>query len=275
MDDQSPVDAGPDDSAPPAHSAATSGADPDPGGRTPPAPGTLPRAVPTRARHDGWTPERQHDFIAALAASGCVTEAAATVGIDPRSAYRLRARPDAGIFRQAWDVALDFAIRNLSEAAIGRALHGVARPIFYQGEQIGERRYYDERLTQFLLRYRDPVRYGAWRDGYEARRHPDGAGIVLANALNVLLDAAHGIDPPVDRNGVGWPLEEGPMPESADTFDYAAAFPGEDAELLDLRRVLRESRYPGIDPDSEEADWRDPDLALRPRRARNDGPRIP
>ena len=276
MDDQSSFDGDPGDSAPPARANSAQGAAPDTiGSHAPPAPGTLPRAVPTRARHDGWTPERQHEFIAALAESGCVAEAAAAVGIDPRSAYRLRARPDAGIFRQAWDVALDFAIRNLSEAAIGRALHGVARPVFYQGEQIGERRYYDERLTQFLLRYRDPVRYGAWRDGYEARRHPDGAGIVLANALNVLLDAAHGIDPPVDRDGVGWLLEQGPMPESADKFDYAAAFPGEDAELLDLRRALRASRQSGIDPDSEEADWRDPDLALRPRRARGDGPRIP
>ena len=68
----------------------------------------------------------------------------------------------------------------------------MARPVFYKGEQVGERRHFDEKLTMFLLRYRDPVRYGAWLDGYEARRHPDGAGIVLAHALNSVLDAAHG-----------------------------------------------------------------------------------
>jgi len=148
--------------------------------------------VAVRPRHDGWTPEKQHGFIAALAESGCVTEACAAVGRSARSAYALRARPDASTFRQAWDVALDYAVRRIGDAAFSRALHGVSRPIFYQGEQVGERRHYDERLVMFLLRYRDPVRYGAWLDGYEARRHPDGAGIVLAHALNAVLDAAHG-----------------------------------------------------------------------------------
>jgi len=149
--------------------------------------------VPVRARHDGWTPEKQHDFIAALAESGCVAEACAAVRLSAKSAYRLRARPDASTFRQAWDVALDYAIRRLGDFALSRALHGVSRPVFYQGEQIGERRHYDERLTMFLLRYRDPVRYGAWNDAMEARRHPDGAGIVLAHALNSVLNAAHGV----------------------------------------------------------------------------------
>lgn len=113
--------------------------------------------VPTRARHDGWTPQKQHDFILALAACACVVEAAASVGMTAKSAYRLRARPDASAFRQAWDIALDFAIRRLGEQALSRALNGVTRPIFYQGEQVGERVHYDERLTMFLLRTRDPV----------------------------------------------------------------------------------------------------------------------
>lgn len=38
------------------------------------------------------------------------------------------------------------------------------RPLFYKGEQVGEWREYDERLTMFLLRYRRPARYGAWLD---------------------------------------------------------------------------------------------------------------
>lgn len=248
MDDQSPARVGPDDTPAP-----------------PPDPGTLPRAVGLRARHDGWTPERQHAFITALAETGCVTEAAAAVGMTPRSAYKLRVRADANIFRQAWDIALDFAIRNLSEAALSRALHGVARPVFYKGEQVGERIYYDERLTQFLLRYRDPVRYGAWRDSYEARRHPDGAAIVLANALNILLDAGYGVEPPVDRDGIERPLDEGPLPECDVAPDDDAGHPDDDPELTALRRALRDADRPPVD--DAQLDWRDPLTAMRPNRA--------
>ena len=45
-----------------------------------------------------------------------------------------------------------------------RSRNGVARPIFYRGEQVGEWRYYDERLTMFLLRFRRRHRFGAGAD---------------------------------------------------------------------------------------------------------------
>jgi hypothetical protein len=122
------------------------------------------KPVPLRARHDGWTPEKQVAFIEALAASGCVDEACQRVGMHRSSAYELRARPEAESFRAAWQAALSHAIQRLEDAAFSRALNGVARPVFYKGELIGERRYHDERLTMFLLRYRDPARYGRWRD---------------------------------------------------------------------------------------------------------------
>ncbi|MFZ5747040.1 MAG: hypothetical protein ACOY45_05205 [Pseudomonadota bacterium] len=139
--------------------------------------GIVPEFEPVRVRprHDGWLPERQRAFLDALAESGCVDAACARVGMSPQSAYALRRRPDAERFRTAWDAALDLAVRRLGDAAFSRALHGVARPVFFQGEQIGERRYFDERLTMFLLRYRDPTRYGAWLDRMEAHRQPDAA----------------------------------------------------------------------------------------------------
>lgn len=144
-----------------------------------------------KARGDGWSPQRQLDFIAALAESGCVTEACAAVGASPSGAYRLRARTDAVSFRAAWDAALDVGIRRLGDAALSRALHGVRRPVFYQGEQIGERVYYDERLAMFLLRTRDARHHGAWRDRREPRRAPDGEAATLAHWLaNLRKDAA-------------------------------------------------------------------------------------
>lgn len=147
--------------------------------------------VPLRARHDGWTPERQVGFIEALAETACVVQAAAAVGLSATAAYNLRRRPEAQAFRLAWDAALDMGVRRLADAALSRAVHGVARPVFYQGEQIGERRYYDERLTQFILRRRDPVRFGDWRDGREAVQHFDGPALILARLLSLTEDAAY------------------------------------------------------------------------------------
>ncbi|GAA0658208.1 hypothetical protein FHT00_002156 [Sphingomonas insulae] len=141
------------------------------------------QAASLRHRHDGWTPQRQVDFIAALSECGCVDAACRRVGISTTAAYALRGRVEAQSYRIAWDLALDHAIQRLSDAAYSRAIHGVAQPVFYKGEQIGERRKYDERLTQFLLRYRDPQRYGAWLDTCRAERAPDAAAIQLSKAM--------------------------------------------------------------------------------------------
>ncbi len=145
--------------------------------------------VPLRFRHDGWTPERQERFIEALAASGCVEHAARAVGKSVSSAYALKSRAEAQPFRLAWDAALELGVKRLSEAALSRAIHGVAQPIFYKGEKVGERRHYDERLTMFLLRYRDPARYGPWIDrAVSAEEPPDAAALNLRRFVNRLTD---------------------------------------------------------------------------------------
>lgn len=118
--------------------------------------------VPLRARHDGWTAERQIAFIEALAECGCVEEACRRVGMSDSAAYALRRRPCGAPFREAWDAALDYALHRLEQDALSRARHGVPRPIFHKGEQVGEWRHFDERLTMFLLRARRPERYGKW-----------------------------------------------------------------------------------------------------------------
>ena len=130
-------------------------------------PSTLPvhfTPVPLRARHDGWTPEKQIAFIEALAETACVEEACRRVGMTDTSAYRLRRRPIGALFREAWDAALDYGLHRLEQAALSRALNGVPRPVFHKGEQVGEWRHYDERLTMFLLRTRRPARFGKWMD---------------------------------------------------------------------------------------------------------------
>jgi hypothetical protein len=143
-----------------------------------------------RPRFDGWTPNRQVAFIQALAESACVAEACRAVGMSQRSAYALRARADAISFRNAWDTALDYAIRRLSDAVLSRAIDGVAVPVFYKGEHIGEKRYFDERLAMFLLRCRDPVRYGKWIDRREHCGHPEGIAFELNEAKAAVREDA-------------------------------------------------------------------------------------
>ena len=118
--------------------------------------------VPVRPRHNGWTAEKQIAFIEALAETGVVEEACRRVGMSDSSAYALRRRPSGAAFRNAWEAALDYSLHRVEEEALLRARRGVARPIFHKGEQVGEWRHYDERLTMFLLRTRRPERYGKW-----------------------------------------------------------------------------------------------------------------
>jgi hypothetical protein len=157
--------------------------------------------VPVRPRHDGWTADKQYRFIQALAETGCVDQACRRVGMSDTSAYALRIRPCGRGFRRAWDAALDCSIHRVEQAAISRALHGVARPLFHKGEQVGEWRYYDERLTMFLLRSRRPARYGKWMDRMlapDAEPYEDD-GIALDGGLTEIEFGA----PAKDGNPLG------------------------------------------------------------------------
>ena len=62
--------------------------------------------VPKPCRRDGWTADRQLGFLDILARTNSVSAAAASVGMSRESAYRLRRRPEAALFRAAWDRAM-------------------------------------------------------------------------------------------------------------------------------------------------------------------------
>ena len=156
--------------------------------------------VPLRARHDGWTAEKQIAFIEALAETACVEEACRRVGMTAQSAYRLRRRECGANFLRAWDEALDYALHRLEQAALSRAVNGVPRPIFYKGEQIGEWREYDERLTMFLLRHRRPHRFGKWIERMLAPEPPESEP---AYRLAGHLDAIEFTGPEEDGNADG------------------------------------------------------------------------
>lgn len=189
--------------------------------------------VPVRPRHDGWSAEKQTDFIEALAECGCVDHACQRVGMSVRSAYTLRLREDARSFRLAWEVALEYAVQRLSDAVLSRAIHGVSRPVFFQGQQIGERRYFDERLAMFILRYRDAPRFGRWLDQVESSRPPDALAARLAHELDHVADDA-----------VAEELGEPPTPRRFEPLERVVPVEETVRELVDALRRAREGKTP-------------------------------
>ncbi len=102
-------------------------------------------------RAGDWTLQKQVAFLRALSATHSVTEAAKSVKMTRQSAYRLRSRLKGQPFDLAWEVAFHHSYDVLAHAALERALNGVEVPVFFQGEQVGSYRRFDERLTVALL----------------------------------------------------------------------------------------------------------------------------
>lgn len=113
--------------------------------------------VPVRTRKDGWTPERQREFIRLLHVRPDIGKAAEAVGLSRRTAYRLRERPGAESFAAAWDSALALrprpATSNFSQLW-HRAVFGKAKAIVRGGEQVGTiTQPDDEALLKLLDRF--------------------------------------------------------------------------------------------------------------------------
>lgn len=147
----------PDDNGPPAASYLTP---PTPADEVPPLTPPAFAHARVRERSDGWTADRQRRFIAALAETGCVSEACAEVGLTPRSAYRLREHAAAGGFRDAWRHAEAMASVRLVAIAFDRAIHGSVEKLYKDGELVAERRKPSDRLLMWLLSHHDPETYG-------------------------------------------------------------------------------------------------------------------
>ena len=113
--------------------------------------------VPVRRRIDGWTLERQRDYVEALADTGVARQAAAIVGMTEQSASRLRRRADARSFDRTCEAAMRIGARRLVSVAFERAIEGTIKQHFYHGELKGEERVYDNRLLIALISKLGPL----------------------------------------------------------------------------------------------------------------------
>lgn len=146
------------------------------------------RPVPQRrARHDGWTAERQRTFLSTLAETGCISEACTRAGVASRSAYRLRQRPDAAEFARAWDQALRLATVRLTTVAYERAVRGSVKEFWREDQLVAQTRTPSDRLLIFLLGHLLPRADGPSRlDAFDATVATIRAGFPAA--LDALAD---------------------------------------------------------------------------------------
>ena len=107
--------------------------------------------VPLRSRADGLTPEKQREFVEALADCGIARVAAARIGVSEQAIARARRRADARSFDLACEAARRIGARRLHDLAWERAVEGTIKQHFYHGELKGEERVYDNRLLIYLL----------------------------------------------------------------------------------------------------------------------------
>lgn len=121
-------------------------------------------------RRNSITPDRQRAFIAALAASGIVTQAARRIGASLEALYKLRAQPGAEGFAAAWEAAIERGLDRLEDCAVELALRGEELPIVSGGKLLGSYRKHNFAHIRFVLSQRRAQRYGADRG---AGREPE------------------------------------------------------------------------------------------------------
>lgn len=107
--------------------------------------------VQLRHRTGGLSPEKQREFVEALADTGICREAAARIGVSEQAIARVRRRSDAADFDRACEAAHLFGARRLRSIAFERAIEGTLKGRYYHGELIGQERVHDNRLLVYLL----------------------------------------------------------------------------------------------------------------------------
>lgn len=211
-----------------------------PDGAAPPADRFDFDPVSVRRRRDGWTPERQREYVEALADTGVARHAAALVGMTEQSANRLRRRADARSFDLACTAALRHSARRILDCAFQRAIEGTVKLRYWRGEVVGEERVYDNRLLIYLL----------GRTAHLLQPTPEEAAV-----------AAHW-DEWVDALGEGRPAPDLPLPAASDPHDPSAetALAGLCALNREIRALDAADKAGGIYGEEDEDDEEEDDL---------------
>ncbi len=110
-------------------------------------------------RKNGFTPERQRAFIAALAACGSVRLACKTIGCSNHAMHKLRHGAGAESFSAAWDNAVARGVRRILDVMVDNAVNGTPEYLYQNGQLVAERRRFNTRGMMWLVSHYMPDRF--------------------------------------------------------------------------------------------------------------------
>jgi len=128
-------------------------------------------------------------FVATLANTGSVAEAARTAGITTRSAYRLRNDPRGAAFARAWEAALMTAASRLTAVAFDRAITGSPRRLWRDGELVATQTVPSDQMLMFLLRHLQPRLFAPDADSHVRGGIVERMQAGYGEAIEALADA--------------------------------------------------------------------------------------
>jgi hypothetical protein len=109
------------------------------------------------ARKSNRTPEKDQEFIDLIASGSTVVDACKGVGYGYTQAYEYRKQDEA--FDAAWTDADEAAVQRMEKEADRRAIIGVEKPVWYQGQEVGTIREFSDTLLIFRLKAKRPDVY--------------------------------------------------------------------------------------------------------------------
>ena len=101
--------------------------------------------------------EHRDVFLEALREGYSVRHAAERAGPSAQRFYQWRQEDD--VFGEEWAAAVEARTDLLEDEAHRRAVHGVAKGVWFRGERVGEELEYSDKLLEVLLRARRPEKY--------------------------------------------------------------------------------------------------------------------
>ena len=136
---------------------------------------------------------RRTKFLKKLAQTANVSLSARHAEISKSALYKHRQKTP--LFAAAWDDALGEALDALEQAVIERAQHGVEKPVFFGGNQIGTVRSYSDALAMFMLKAKRPEVYARLNEELPNQDRDAAARAEVLRRIERLGDAGAPEDP--------------------------------------------------------------------------------